>query len=95
MSFLDNLSKNQKIIAGVVLVALVAVIGYFIWKRMKKEGFQNPLTGAVNNIQYDDFGVMAGGSGDEYASLAAQQPGAVNQLYSQGYMTPPLRLLVV
>ena len=85
-----ELTKNHKIAIGVVVVILLAVGGYFLYKRMKKEGFDstNPLTSSVDNQNYNDIGLMAGGGGDSYATLSASQPGSVSNLSTQGYMTP-------
>ena len=85
-----ELTKNHKIIIAVVAVGLLAVIGYFIYRKMKKEGFDstNPLTSSVENPNYNDIGLMSGGGSDSYATLGSNQGGSVNSLAASGYMEP-------
>ncbi len=86
-------SKNPKTMkylmyGGGAIVVLVIV--YFIYKRMKAEGYDTttPLYNeASGNQNYNDFGVMAGGqNGGTYATLSGNNTAA--DLYQSGYVAP-------
>jgi len=86
MDFLKT--RNGKIAAAVIVVVLVAIAGYLIYKRMKKENFDAGFYGYSDSPSYNDSGVLAGMGGDMYSPLGYDnQDGSAKNITQGDYYT--------